>query len=183
MEGFYYIEKGPDIMRAAMQVNLTQEVTRDDAITIMNWMDNHEVIRYLNEISNITFEIKDAIDRVNMIIMTHLFNKNGSFYLIHSNENKPIGFLKLVHRVKEAEMVIVIGDQQKWGHGLGKASIKQGLNIAFFQYRLQKVIAKINPNNKRSINAFEHLGFQLEKELSHSLLYSISLDDYIKNIQ
>lgn len=166
----------------ANQVKLKQEVTRNDAMLIMNWMEHVEITMYLNEVANISFEIKQAIDRVNMIIMTHLFNRDGSFYIINTNDNKPIGFLKLVRKVKEAEIVIVIGDQKKWGYGLGKASIRQGLNIAFFQWRMQKVIAKINPNNIRSIKAFESAGFKLEKELTHSILFCISLEDYMKQL-
>ncbi|MDF2859414.1 MAG: family N-acetyltransferase [Neobacillus sp.] len=164
----------------ATKVKLKQEVTRYDAMVIMNWMENNEVTKYLNEVTNITYEIKQAIDRVNMIIMTHLFNRDGSFYLINTQDNSPVGFLKLVRRISEAEMVIVIGEQNQWGYGLGKSSILQGLNIAFFQWRMQRVIAKINPDNVRSIKAFESSGFRPEKELKHSILYGISLEEYIK---
>ncbi len=166
----------------AKNVMLNQEVTRNDAIVIMNWMENHEVTKYLNEVSNISSEIKHAVDRVNMSIMTHLFNHDGSFFLIHDEEQNPIGFLKLVRRTHEAEMVIVIGDQDKWGQGLGKLSIRQGLNIAFFQWRIPRVIAKINKKNVRSMKAFEKSGFTYEKELGNSILFCITQDDYIQSI-
>jgi RimJ/RimL family protein N-acetyltransferase len=163
----------------AVQVNLRQEVTRNDAMIIMNWMENYEVTKYLNESNNIVCEIKQAIDRVNMIIMTHLFNRDGSFYLIHADDNNPLGFLKIVRKHKEAEIIIVIGNQKLWGRGLGKASIKKGLEIAFFQWRVPRVIAKINSNNIRSIKAFENLGFSLEYEQKNTKIFSLSLDDYI----
>ena len=167
-------------MRAA-QIELKQEVTRNDALVIMNWMENNEVTKYLNEASNITQEIKEAIDRVNMYIMTHLFNRDGSFYLIHS-DNDPMGFLKLVRRSNEVEMVIVIGSQNNWGQGWGQASIRKGLDIAFFQWRTKRVIAKIDPANTRSIKAFENIGFVLEKEQANNLLYSLSFDDYLAKL-
>ncbi|MHB8130185.1 MAG: GNAT family N-acetyltransferase [Mobilitalea sp.] len=163
----------------AIQVNLKQEVTRYDAMIIMNWMENNEITRYLNESTNIAFEIKQAIDRVNMIIMTHLFNKDGSFYLIHADDNNPIGFLKLVKKHKEVEMIIVIGEQKLWGQGIGKSSIKRGLDIAFFQWRVPRVIAKINSNNIRSIKAFENLGFILDYEHTNTKVFSLSMEDYI----
>ena len=166
----------------ALQVSLKQEVTRNDAMIIMDWMENHEVTRYLNESADIVMEIKNAISRVNMMIMTHLFNRNGSFFLIRTEENKPIGFLKLIRKMNEAEMVVVIGDQEKWGQGLGKTSICQGLNIAFFQWRLQRVNAIISHHNLRSIKAFESAGFEPEKELSGSMLYSITQKDYISRL-
>lgn len=165
-------------MRAS-QVSLKQEVTRNDALVIMDWMENHEVTRYLNEAADIAMEINNAINRVNMMIMTHLFNRNGSFFLIRTEANEPIGFLKLIRKIDEAEMVVVIGDQKKWGQGLGKTSICQGLNIAFFQWRLQRVNAIISHQNHRSIKAFEGVGFIPEKELSGSMLYSITQKAYV----
>lgn len=166
----------------AIQVNLKQEITRYDAMIIMNWMENNEITRYLNETTNIVKDIKQAIDRVNMIIMTHLFNREGSFYLIHAGDHNPLGFLKLVKGHKEAEMVIVIGDQKLWGRGLGKASIKRGLDIVFFQWRIPRVIAKINSHNIRSIKAFENSGFVLEYEYTNIKVFSLSMDNYIKRI-
>jgi hypothetical protein len=102
-------------MRAASQIILKQEVTRDDAITILKWMKNKEITRYLNETFNITFELQQTIDRVNMLIMTHLFNREGSFYLIYPYNNEPVGFLKLVRKHKETEIIIVIGEMRCWG--------------------------------------------------------------------
>jgi RimJ/RimL family protein N-acetyltransferase len=165
----------------ALRVNLKQEVTRNDALTIMNWMENHEITEYLNEVANISTEIRNTISRVNLSIMTHLFNRDGSFYIICA-DNKPIGFLKLVYKGKEAEMVIVIGEKDKWGNGLGTESIDQGLSQAFFQWRIPRVIAKIDHNNIRSRRAFEKSGFTYEKDLSHARLYSITLEDYVKRI-
>ncbi len=166
----------------ALQVSLKQEVTRNDALIIMNWMENEEVTRYLNEAADIASEIRHAVNKVSMMIMTQLFNRNGSFFLIRTDENKPIGFLKLIRRLNEAEMVIVIGEQERWGQGLGKSTIHQGLNIAFFQWRLQRVKAVISPENLRSIKAFESVGFELEKELSNSLHFSITQKDYLKRL-
>jgi regulator of nucleoside diphosphate kinase len=114
--------------------------------------------------------------------MTHLFNIDGSFYLIHAEDNSPLGFLKLVKKHKEVEMIIVIGEQNLWGQGLGKLSIKRGLDIAFFQWRVPRVIAKINSNNIRSIKAFENLGFVLEDDHTDTKVFSLSMDDYIKKL-
>lgn len=164
----------------APEVNLRQEVTRNDAISIMNWMENHEVTKYLNEAANISMEIKNTMNRVNLFILTHLFNRDGSFYIICKNGDHPVGFLKLVHREQEAEMVIVIGNQEDWGKGIGTLAINQGLNQAFFKWRIPRVIAKIKPSNTRSIKAFEKTGFHFERDLVHSRLYHITLEEYIK---
>lgn len=164
----------------AQQVMLKQEVTRNDALAIIDWLENREVSKYLNEGTHITQEICDMINRVNMFIMTHLFNRDGRFYMICKDNSYPIGFLKLVHQVNETEMVVVIGDEDNWGKGFGTASIEQGLQEAFFQLRKRKVIAKIKSDNIRSIRAFEKAGFTLERELAGMKIYSLNLDDYIK---
>lgn len=177
----YYVMKGNDIM-GALRVTLKQEITRNDALLIMNWMENLEVTKYLNETANISAEIYHTINRVNLAVLTHLFNRDCSFYLISDDSNRPIGFLKLVRHANDAEMVVVIGDKNKWGQGLGAESINQGLNQAFFQWRVPKVIAKISPCNTRSIRAFEKAGFQHDQDLAHSKLYSIALQDYINRI-
>lgn len=166
----------------ALQINLKQEVTRYDAMVIMNWMENKEITRYLNETNNIAHEIRHTIDRVNMVILTHLFNKDGSFFLIHVGDDNPLGFLKLVRKDKDAEMVIVIGEPKLWGQGIGKASIKKGLEIAFFQWRVPRVIAKIKANNLRSIRAFSNTGFILEKEQEDTKVFSMAMEEYIKRL-
>jgi RimJ/RimL family protein N-acetyltransferase len=179
MKGFYYIGRGIDIMRA-LQVYLRQEVTQRDAASIMNWMKDQEVIQYLNETSNIVTEIEMAMKRVNMFIMTHLFNRGGSFFLICTDANNPVGFVKLVQGSSEAEMVIVIGERKNWGHGYGTRAIHKGLSYAFFERRIPRVVAKIHSNNSRSIKIFEKAGFTLEKDSTHTRTYCITMEDFIK---
>jgi RimJ/RimL family protein N-acetyltransferase len=164
----------------ALQVCLRQEVTQRDAISIMNWMKDQEVIQYLNETSDIVTELELAMKRVNMYIMTHLFNRGGSFFLICTTEDKPIGFVKLVQSTQEAEIVIVIGERKNWGHGYGTRAINKGLNHAFFERRIPRVVAKIHPNNIRSIKIFEKAGFTLEKETAQTRIYSVTMEDFIK---
>ena len=163
----------------ARNVWLRQEVFEADAWKIADWLDDYEVIQYLNEGQNVVDSIRQVIQRVNMPILTHLFNQNGSFFVI-IEEKQPIGFLRLVPKGKTAEMVIVIGEKEKWGRGLGKNAILQGLRHAFFEWRMEAVIVKINFKNERSIRAFKSLGFKPEKELIKEMQYSISIGDFLK---
>ncbi|MEA4849158.1 MAG: GNAT family protein [Clostridiaceae bacterium] len=162
----------------AQAVRLRQEVFEADAWKIADWLEDHEVIQYLNEGQNVVKSIRQVIQRVNMPILTHLFNQNGSFFVIE--EKQPIGFLRLVPKGKTAEMVIVIGEKEKWGRGLGKNAILQGLKHAFFEWRMDEVIAKVNLENERSIRAFRSLGFKPEKELAKEMQYSISIREFLK---
>jgi len=162
------------VLMKAGSVQLRQEVFQADAWKIADWLDDNEVIKYLNEGRNVANSITQAIQRVNMPILTHLFNQNGSFFMI-MEKKQPIGFLRLVPKGKAAEMVIVIGEKEKWGKGLGKHAIQEGLRHAFFEWRMDEVIAKINLKNERSIKAFKSVGFKPEKELMKEMQYSISV--------
>ena len=73
-------------------VQLRQEVFQDDARRITDWLEDDDVIKYLNERQNVAEGIKRVMQRVNMPILTHVFNQNGSFFMI-TDEEEPIGFL------------------------------------------------------------------------------------------
>ena len=160
-------------------VQLRQEVYSNDAWKIIGWLEDEEVTRYLNEDRNVSDGIKQAMNRVNMPILTHLFNKNGSFFIV-SKEEEPVGFLRLVPRQNNAEMVIVIGDRKNWGKGLGSSAILQGLKHAFFEWRVSKVIVNISPQNERSVKAFKKVGFKHDHHQSGEEQYSITLDEFLK---
>jgi len=160
-------------------VELRQEVFEKDAWKIIEWLEDEEVTRYLNEMENVGRSIKQVIYRINLPILTHLFNQNGSFFMI-IYKGESIGYLKLVPKGKAVEMVIIIGDKGKWGKGLGPKAIFQGLKHAFFNLRVDEVVAKIHFDNHRSKRAFEKAGFTEEKKLNVETKYSITMDEFLK---
>lgn len=160
-------------------LQLRQEVFKSDALKIINWMEDEEVIKYLNESRNVCKSIKDVVNTVNMPILTHLFNRDGSFYMITKKEES-IGFLRLVPKGNNAEIVIVIGDKANWGKGLGGKAIFEGLKKAFFNWRVEHVVAKIHFKNQRSRKVFKKVGFTVDKELTKEIQYSMSMDNFLK---
>ncbi|HIG0361159.1 GNAT family N-acetyltransferase [Clostridium sporogenes] len=161
-------------------VELRQEVFKSDASIIANWLEDTEITQYLNEKQNVSKNIKDIMYRINMPILTHLFNQNGSFFMVTTNEKEPVGFLRLVPKNSIAEMVIVIGDKDKWGKGLGTNAILEGLKHAFFQWRVDEVVAKINFKNQRSRRVFRKIGFTEDKELAKEMQYSMSIKEFLQ---
>ncbi len=164
----------------ALNVQLRREVYSKDAWKIIGWMEDDEVTRYLNEYKYASDSIKQVLSRVNLPVLTHLFNNNGAFFIV-CIEDAPIGFLRLVPKQAGAEMVIVIGDKEKWGNGFGSGAILQGLKHAFFEWRVNKVFANINTKNERSINAFKKAGFKYEKDLSGGVQYSLGMDEFLNS--
>lgn len=161
-------------------VELRQEVFKSDAAIIANWLEDTEITQYLNEKQNVSKSIKDIMYRVNMPILTHLFNKNGSFFMVTTSGKEPVGFLRLVPKNNVTEMVIVIGDKDKWGKGLGTNAILEGLKHAFFQWRADEVVAKINFKNQRSRRVFRKIGFTEDKELAKEMQYSMSIKEFLE---
>ncbi|KGO15463.1 GNAT family N-acetyltransferase [Clostridium botulinum] len=161
-------------------VELRQEVFKSDAAIIANWLEDTEITQYLNEKQNVSKSIKDIMYRVNMPILTHLFNQNGSFFMVTTSGKEPVGFLRLVPKNNVTEMVIVIGDKDKWGKGLGTNAILEGLKHAFFQWRADEVVAKINFKNQRSRRVFRKIGFTEDKELAKEMQYSMSIKEFLE---
>lgn len=164
--------KGKDII-------LRQEIYKSDALKILNWVEDREVSRYLNERSGVGNSIKEVVSRVNMPILTPLFNQNSSFFIILNND-EPIGFLRLVPKGNTAEMVVAIGEKEKWGMGLGPNAILEGLKKAFFNWKVDEVVAKINFKNHRSKRAFTKAGFEADRKLLTETQYSITLKNFLK---
>lgn len=162
---------------------LCSEITRENALVLMHWLEDQEVRRYLSDARNVSAGIAQVLDRVNLPILTHLFNKDGRFYIAYDRHNVPVGFVRLVIKSAETEIVIVIGDRNNWGKRLGTGTIRESLKIAFFELRSSRVVAKIHKENKRSIRAFRSAGFRMEHETPELKSFIITMEEYLKSIQ
>ncbi|KPU44644.1 regulator of nucleoside diphosphate kinase [Oxobacter pfennigii] len=162
---------------------LCSEITRDNALNLMKWLENLEVKRYLSDSHDVSKNIEQVLNRANLPILTHLFNQKGRFYMAYTKQNIPIGFVRLVKKSNDFEIVIVIGDQNNWGKKLGTATIRESIKIAFFDFRAQKVIAKIHKENKRSIRAFINAGFIIDYETPLLKIFAITMERYLASVK
>ncbi|MEL7610402.1 MAG: GNAT family N-acetyltransferase [Bacillota bacterium] len=162
---------------------LCPEITRENALTLIHWLEDDEVRKYLSDTHNVSANISQVLDRVNLPILTHLFNKGCRFYMVYDKHNAPVGFVRLVLNGDETEMVIVIGDQNNWGKRLGTGAIRESLRIAFFELRSSSVVAKIYKENQRSIRAFTHAGFRMKHETPTLKSFVITMEEYLKLIK
>lgn len=162
---------------------LCPEVTRENALKLVQWLKDEEVRRYLSDPQDVSSNIEQVINRVNLPVLTHFFNRSGRFYMACTKQRTPVGFVRLVKKNTETEMVIVIGDRNNWGKKLGTSTIRESLKIAFFEFRSEKVTANIHAENKRSIKAFLRAGFSLQRESPTMKHYEITLEQYMRFIQ
>lgn len=161
------------------ELQLRQEIYRDDVEQMTEWMDDDEVVEYLNEEQNVADTLRRTLRQSSLPVFSHQFNRNGRFYLLTRPEYGPIGFLRLVPKAEGAEIVIVIGDRSQWGEGYGSAAIRKGLHLAFLDWRKNRVIAKIHKMNQRSIHVFKQAGFTKDTELNAEIKFSLTVDEYL----
>lgn len=161
-------------------VSLRPEITRTHALILMDWLEDERVTRYLSDSRSVSRFIEQAIDRTQMPILTHLFNQGGRFFMAYDRGDMPVGFVRLIKTGPDCEIVLVIGDRDTWGRRLGASTIREGLKLAFLDMRAQNVIAKIHPDNTRSLKAFERCGFLVKGETSTLTSLSMTSGRYLK---
>lgn len=161
-------------------VSLRPEITRTHALILMDWLEDERVTQYLSDSSNVSRFIEQAVDRTQMPILTHLFNQGGRFFLAYDRNDTPVGFVRLVKTGPDCEIVLVIGDHDTWGRKFGASTLREGLKLAFFEMRAESVIAKIHPNNTRSLKAFQNGGFLLKRETPTLKSLSITSGQYLQ---
>ena len=61
-------------------VSLCPEITRSDALTLMGWLGDECVTRYLSDSRHVSRFIEEVIGRVQLPILTHLFNQGCLLY-------------------------------------------------------------------------------------------------------
>lgn len=145
-------------------ISLSPEITRADALTLIEWLKDECVTRHLSDSAHVSRSIEQVIARVQLPILTHLFNQGGRFFMAHDRHDVPVGFVRLAMTGMDCELVLVVGDSRNWGRRLGAAAIREGMKLAFLEMRAEKLIARIHPDNARSLRAFERCGFLLESE-------------------
>lgn len=161
-------------------ISLSPEITRANALNLMDWLEDEGVTRYLSDSSHVSRFIEQVINRVQLPILTHLFNQGGRFFMAYDRHDVPVGFVRLVKNGRDCEMVLVIGNRDNWGRKLGASAIREGMKLAFFDMRADKLIAKIHPDNERSLKAFLRSGFSLERETPAMKSLAMNSEQYLR---
>ena len=162
-------------------VTLRREIFREDLEQLLKWVEDSDVNRYLNEQQGVGKELRKAIVKSQNSLFTHRLNQEGRFFLVEdADDDQPIGYLRVVNKATEGEIVVAIGEKDRWGQGLGKSSLWEGLKVAFFNMRLEGLYAKIHRKNKRSINLFKKLGFQPLDETEKEKIFYLSQDKFLE---
>jgi regulator of nucleoside diphosphate kinase len=161
-------------------ISLRPEITRADALTLMDWLEDEDVTRFLSDSRHVSRFIEQVIGRVQLPILTHLFNQGGRFFMACDRHDVPVGFVRLVKTGPDCEMVVVIGNRDNWGREFGASAIREGMKLAFFDMRAEKLIAKIHPDNARSLKTFQRCGFLLESQTPALKSFAMTSELYLR---
>ncbi len=162
---------------------LCPEITRDDALTMVRWLEDGEVRRYLSDSGDVSRKIRQTVDRVGLPVLTHLFSRDGRFYMVRDQKDVLVGFVRLAVKSAETEMVIVIGSRGDWGRRLGTSAVLESMKIAFFELRAPRLTARIHTENLRSLRAFLRAGFQVCRETHKMKVLQITMEEYLQWIK
>ncbi len=170
-------------MGAQKDISLRLEIKSVDATKIINWLDNKEVNKYLNEDSNELLSFDYLIRNNETELLQYRLNQDGRFFLIDKN-NDSIGFLNLftIRKMKEYEVVIVIGNPENWGNKYGRYALECAMREVFFKWRIEKLNVKVDKNNLRSVSLFEHLNYEKVRENEKYFIYQMSFDKYLSTL-
>ena len=164
-------------------ISLCPEITRANALTLMDWLEDEGVTRYLSDSRHVSRFIEQVIGRIQLPILTHLFNQGGRFFMAYDRNDVPVGFVRLVKTGPDCEMVLVIGNRDNWDRKLGASAISEGMKLAFFDMRANNLIAKIHPDNARSLKAFLRSGFLLKSETPAMKSLVMTSDRYLRHLR
>lgn len=165
-------------------ISLCPEITRANALNLMDWLEDENVVRYLSDSRHVSRHIEQVVSRVQLPVLTHLFNNQGGrFFMACDRDDRPVGFVRLVKDGADCEIVLVIGDRENWGRRLGASALREGMKLAFFDMRAEKLIARIHADNTRSLKAFLRCGFVLESETPTLKSFAMSWERYLQRLR
>ena len=169
-------------MTKAASIFLRADIMPEDVKSLVRWMENPAVTRYLNEEPDVTCSLRRILQTVPAPILTFQFNRQGRFFMACCPGGDTIGFVKLREMAEQGtyEIVYAIGEETLWGNGYGEGTIRSALFTAFLEWRARKIVAKICPGNQRSVRAVQSCGFRREETDGQLLQYSITMDDYLR---
>ena len=161
-------------MKKLISVELRNFIEKNDALNLIKWLDDFEVVKYMNESKDISNILTNILDNRQEVLLTYYLNRNCVFHMV-DYENDSVGFVSLIPNLNnQYEVVIAIGDKENWGQKIGHSALEKTILFAFNELKCQKIVAKIHNENTRSIKLFENLGFKKENYANKFILYSLT---------
>ena len=143
------------------------------------WMKDSEVVQFLeNPTADFSEDnLKEFVRKMNASDKDHLL---GIFLKENSRHigNIKLGNINFFHRF--ADLGIIIGAKECWGHGYATEAVRLLTDYAFGVLKLHKVIAGMLVVNHGSCRVFMKAGYrQIGRYVEHRLVGGIFVDSVI----
>ena len=144
----------------AVRVTL-RDFRSTDAGSVQRWFTNRTATRGLLEVRQ-SFSPEDAAGWVARAMDTS--GEDRKWAITVNGEAEPIGFAALygLFRQTAPEIGVLVGDERRWGRGVGREAVRLALSRAFAELGAHRVYARVASPNDRSRALFEGLGFRRE---------------------
>lgn len=143
-------------MKKAASAFLRMEICHADITRMIRWMRNPNVTKYLNEAPDVARSLEELVRSVPEPMYQYHLCRTGHFFMVCHQENESVGFVKLLPTAMEG---------------------------AFLHLRADRVVAKVMPQNLRSIRCVRACGFQQMAEMPRLVRFEITFDAYCQALR
>lgn len=143
-------------MKKAASAFLRMEICHADITRMIRWMRNPNVTKYLNEAPDVAQSLEQLVRSVPEPMYQYHLCRTGHFFMVCHQENESVGFVKLLPTATEG---------------------------AYLHLRADRVVAKVMPQNPRSIRCVRACGFQQMAEMPRLVRFEITFDAYCRSLQ
>lgn len=143
-------------MKKAASAFLRMEICHADITRMIRWMRNPNVTKYLNEAPDVAQSLEQLVRSVPEPMYQYHLCRTGHFFMVCHQENESVGFVELLPTATEG---------------------------AYLHLRADRVVAKVMPQNLRSIRCVRACGFQQMAEMPRLVRFEITFDAYCRSLQ
>ena len=107
------------------------------------------------------------------------------FFMVCRKDGEGVGFVRLMPGGgrNAYEIVYVIGEESLWGQGLGESAVRCAQAQAFLELRAERMVAKIMPQNRRSIRCVCACGFESAETGGELLRFEMTSAAYFQRLR
>lgn len=172
-------------MKKAASIFLRADIQHNDLALLIRWLENPGITRYMNEDPTAARQLRQLSASVPAPMLRFHLNRQGRFFLICREDDRPIGFVKLTPLSGSGryEIVYAVGEESLWDRGYGESAIRKALSMAFLEWRAQDITARIYAENQRSIRSVRSCGFRPRDTAGPLHRYTITSEDYLDGLR
>jgi RimJ/RimL family protein N-acetyltransferase len=152
---------------------------RGDLPTFVRWFNDPEATQFLLRGPPMGLEEEEQW-------YADLLKHQDKVFCIETLDGKLIGNLGIMHldwTNRRAEIGVMIGEKEYWGHGYGTEAITLLLRYMFEEMNLERIGLYCDEANQRAQRCYQKCGFRPEGKLRHYLFKNgVFVDDVMMSI-